>query len=556
MDPFLYPSRRSTVYSTKGIVSSSQPLASEAGLEILRLGGNAVDAAVATIAALNVTEPSCCGIGGDAFCLFYDAKSKSVKGLNGSGRSPAALTIEHARKTGVTGSEIPRTNLNSVTVPGAAAAWYDSVKEWGSGNVNFEQVMAPAIRLAEQGVPTTEINSLAWQNSEGLIKSASPNAASMLYQGRAPKPGEVMRFPDLANTFRLLVELGKPGFYTGPVAESIVELVNSKSGVMSLEDLAAHDTDFITPITYTYHGVTLHECPPNGQGLTALIALGLLTALEERKVIRPPVEMVHNSVEYLHLLIEVLRLAFADAQYYVADPKVQPVPVDKLLAREYLLERSKLFDPTKASPWVENGSPLHSSDTVQFAVTDKWGNGCSFICSNYAGFGTAAIPKGCGFTLQNRGSGFRLTEGHPNQLAPNKRPYHTIIPAIATKGDELWLTFGCMGGFMQPQGHLQILLSMMRGFSPQAAVDAARFCISAGLPDAEVGGSTAGNINSTVYFEDTLDPNMGHRVLTLKGTQRAMMGRAQVIERVVSGDDVVWGAGSDPRADGHAAAEI
>ncbi|KDN33728.1 hypothetical protein RSAG8_13178, partial [Rhizoctonia solani AG-8 WAC10335] len=241
-----------------------------------------------------------------------------------------------------------------------------------------------------------------------------------------------------------------------------------KGGVMELSDLAEHDTDFVEPIKYTYGGeVTLWECPPNGQGITALMALGILEAAQEIGKIKPLLEMEHNSTEYLHTLIEALRLAFADTQYYVSDPKVTKVPVEGMLSKEeYLRKRAENFNPTASIPDVHHGNPTASTDTVYFSVTDQWGNGCSFIQSNYAGFGTGAIPKGCGFTLQNRGSGFVLEAGHPNQLEGGKRPYHTIIPALATRGDELFLVYGVMGGFMQPQGHIQVLLNILRGFTP------------------------------------------------------------------------------------------
>ncbi|KAJ7786191.1 gamma-glutamyltranspeptidase [Mycena metata] len=559
-----FPSRRSVVYSTKGIVAASQPLAVEAGLEILRKGGNAADAAVATSVALNVTEPSCCGIGGDAFCLFYDAKTKTVKALNGSGHSPQKLTLEYLRERGVTGSSIPLTDINSVTVPGAAAAWVDTVERFGSGNVTVAEVLAPAIRLAEEGVPVSEIHSLAWQRSENLIKNASPNGDEMLLNGKAPLQGQIMKFPNLARTFKEVATHGKDGYYKGRVAQAIVDLIQSQGGVMDMEDLAKHTTSFVEPIKYTYaNEVTLYECPPNGQGLTALIALGILENFQEQGNLL--LDMDHNSPEYLHVMIEALRLAFADAQWYVADPDVEHVPVEKLLSKEYLASRAKLINPLKTNPEVVHGNPANSSDTVYFTVADQWGNACSFIQSNYAGFGTGAVPKGCGFTLQNRGSGFLLKEDHPNALKGGKRPYHTIIPAMATRGDELFLSYGVMGGYMQPQGHIQVLQGMLRGYTPQAALDSPRFCISAGLPDAESKNSgNAGDINSEVYIEEgipqaTIDKlrEMGHDARLATGFQRGMFGRGQVIQKLTdSSGQFVWAAGSDLRADGHASPQI
>lgn len=561
-----FPSRRSVVYGTKGMVACSQPLAAEAGLEILRRGGNACDAAVATSAALNVTEPSCCGVGGDAFCLFYDAKTKIVRAMNGSGRSPKALTLEMARQKGISGDSIPLLDLNSVTVPGCAAAWVDAVEHFGNGQLSIADVLQPAITLAEEGVPVSAIHSYSWQHSESLLKNASPSGHEMLLDGKAPLPGEIMKFPTLGQTLREISKHGKKGFYQGRVASAIVELIKSKGGMMELSDLAEHQTSFVEPIKYTYAGdVTIYECPPNGQGLTALLALGILDSLQETGKIGNVLKMDHNSDSYLHALVECLRLAFADTRYYVADPAFGNVPVEKLLSKEYLYERANLFDPAKANPSIQHGSPVASSDTVYFTVSDQWGNACSFIQSNYAGFGTGAIPQGCGFTLQNRGSGFVLREGHPNQLDGGKRPYHTIIPALATRGDELFLSYGVMGGFMQPQGHVQVLLNILRGFTVQDALDAPRFCISAGLPDAEVkDAGSAGDINSEVYFEEGIDPatvqklrSMGHDARVVRGAGRGMMGRGQVIQRLLDrSGKIVWAGGSDPRIDGHVVVQI
>ncbi|KAF8227428.1 gamma-glutamyltranspeptidase [Tricholoma matsutake] len=555
-----FPSRRSVVYSTKGIVASSQPLATQAGLHILLKGGNAADAAVAVSAALNVTEPSCCGIGGDAFCLFYDAASKTVKALNGSGRSPQKLTLEYARHRGLTG-HIPLDDLNSVTVPGAAAAWVDTVQEFGSGKVTLAEVLDPAIRMAETGVPVSELHSHNWQGAEDLIKNASPNGHEMLLNGKAPLPGQVIQLPNLAKTFRELATHGKDGFYKGRVAQAIVDLIKSKGGVMELEDLANHETTFVEPISYTYaNDVTLYECPPNGQGITALLALGILENMQEQGTCKPLLELEHNSPEYLHALIEALR--FVDSQWYVTDPDIVPVPVSKLLNKEYLASRAKLFDADKANPKVIHGSPFNSSDTVYFSVADQYGNACSYIQSNYAGFGTGAVPKGCGFTLQNRGTSFVLNENHPNCLMGGKRPYHTIIPALAMRGDDMFLSYGVMGGFMQPQGHVQVLLNILRGFTVQAALDAPRFCISSGMPD-DVSGN-AGDPNSPVYLEEGISletvaklREMGHDARLAVGFSRSMMGRGQVIQKIKDATGrLVWAAGSDLRGDGHAAAHL
>lgn len=569
-----FASRRSTVLSTKGVVASSQPLASSAGIEILNAGGNAADAAVAVAAALNVTEPCNTGIGGDAFCLFYDAEKRTVRAFNGSGRAPQAMTLDVLRSKGVDGVEIPGNSIHSVTVPGAAAAWIDTVEKLGSGKLTMQDILAPAIRLAEQGYPVHESTAYLWGRSENLIKNASPNANEMLFQGRAPRTGELMRMPTLARTFRELATKGKEGFYTGRVAEAIVDLVRSQGGVLELEDLKDHldrGTEQVTPIQYTYNhpaeagdlagkeGVTMYECPPNGQGLTTLVALGILDELQNQGKVGDLAKVDHNGVEYLHALIEALRLAFADTRYHVSDPHHSEHDVAELLLnKSYLAQRAQLFDPTKASVDLEKGSPANTCDTVYFSVTDQYGNACSFINSNYAGFGTGAVPSGCGFTLQNRGAGFTLSEGHPNCVAPRKRPYHTIIPAMATRGDELFLSFGVMGGFMQPQGQVQVLMNILHhGFSVQDALDAPRFCIGAGMAGPE--GAT-----SEVYFEQGVDEavvkkleEMGHNVNIVDSWGRFQFGRGQVIQKVQNqSGKLVWAAGSDPRADGQAIAQI
>ncbi|KAL7424517.1 hypothetical protein Q5752_000201 [Cryptotrichosporon argae] len=565
-----FASRRSSIFSAKGAVATSQPLAAQAGVEILNKGGNAADAAVATAAALNVTEPSCTGIGGDIFCLFYDAKAKKVRGVNGSGKSPAALTLEHLRAQGIMGDTIPLTNLNAVTVPGAAAGWCKTIEQFGSGKLTMAEILAPAIRLAREGVPEHELNAHAWKRSEKLIKNASPNWKEMMMpDGSVPLASHIMTHPELANTFEAIAKHGPAGFYQGHIAKAIVELVQAGGGVMTLDDLAACEAQVIQPIKYDFkvgaagdEGVSLWECPPNGQGLTALLALGIVEAVEVAHGI-DLLELEHNSTLYCHIIIEALRLAFADTRYYVTDPDVVHVPVDELLSRPYLARRAALIDLTKATP-VRHGDPVNSSDTVYLATSDADGNACSFIASNYAGFGTGAIPAGCGFTLQNRGSGFTLEEGHPNNVQGGKRPYHTIIPAMVTRGDDLLTAYGIMGGFNQPQAHVQVLLNLLRGFTTQACLDAPRFCISAGLPDASKDASSAGNINSEIWFEEGIAPGvvdelraMGHKCEVAEGFARSVAGRGQIIMAVQdpSGRQV-WACGSDLRGDGCAVAQI
>ncbi|KAL9080940.1 MAG: hypothetical protein Q9157_000440 [Trypethelium eluteriae] len=561
-----FASRRSVIHSTKGIVSSTQPLATACGLRILREGGNCADAAVATAAGLNMTEPSSTGIGGDMFCLFYNAKTKKVHALNGSGRSGGKITLESIRndlgfKDGEAG-QIPMLSVHAATIPGAPAGWVDTVQKFGSGKLSMEQILAPAIELGE----------------EEMLKKDSKAKDGC----RAPRSGEIMQNPTLANTFRLLAQNGKKGYYEGAVADALVKVVQDLGGRLTHEDLKQHmnmgseEVDAIS-LKFTGQGVgklqaqNLHdhseegievwEHPPNGQGIVALMALGMLEELERAGKIRRFIERDHNCAEYLHAVIETLRIAFADSNWWVADPNVSKVPIAKLISRPYLASRAQLFDASRASPIPDHGSPAHNhSDTVYFTCSDAEGNAISFINSNYAGFGTAIIPRGCGFTLQNRGANFVLQPSeHPNIFAPNKRPYHTIIPAMATNPSDgsLHSSFGVMGGFMQPQGHVQVLLNqLVFKLTPQAALDAPRICIGAGMPDNTADGQV---FDKTVYLEEGIREkvaqelrNLGHQVEIVSGFGRGLFGRGQIIRHHVEDGKMIWSAGSDLRGDGAA----
>lgn len=527
-----FNSRRSPVYGTHGMVASSQPLASMAGLRILQQGGNAADAAVAVAAALNVTEPTSTGIGGDCFCIFYDAKSGRVKGLNGSGRAPAGLSIEYLADQGIT--ELPRFSVHTVTVPGAAAGWADAIDRFGT--MTIHQVLAPAIELGEKGFPMSPITARAWDRGIPQLRNG-PHSNELLIGGKAPRAGEIMRNPNLALTFRELAEHGKAGFYEGRVAEEIVKVLGDMGGTMSLGDLKSHRTTYPDPVSTNYKGLDVWEMPPNGQGITALIALNIL---EEISFTGVP----HASVKHLHTLIEAIRLAFADTRWYVADPDVVHVPVKELLSKEYAAERRKHLNPERASVDIQRGSPVTGSDTVYFCVVDGEGNACSFINSNYNGFGTGIIPRGCGFTLQNRGSGFSLDPEHPNRLEPGKRPYHTIIPGMTTLDGGLYAPFGVMGGFMQPPGHVQVIVNLVDyGMNPQEALDAPRFCIL----DGTAGGKVSLEDEIGVQVMSQLAA-MGHEVVPCSGWARGIFGRGQIIHRNPATG--VLTAGSDPRADG------
>ncbi len=534
-----FSSRRAPVMARHGMVAASQPLAAMAGVQILMQGGNAADAAVAIAAALNVTEPTSTGIGGDCFALFYDANTRRVTALNGSGRAPAALTIDLVKKQGLASPansmSDPYHALN-VTVPGACAGWFDLIARHGT--MPMRELIEPAIRLADEGIPVEPVTAYLWQMGAERQLKLAPGGQAFTIDGRAPRAGEIFRNPGLARTLRVIAEGGKEAFYRGEIAESIACVVQQAGGVMTTADLAAHTSTWDEPISTVYRGTRVWECPPNGQGLAALSALNLLEGY-------PLAGQDPLGVERWHTLIEAMRVAFADTRWYVADPEFSEIPLDGLLSKEYAAERRALIHPGKATVNTVRGAPVAGSDTVYFCVVDGMGNACSFINSNYLGFGTGIVPDGWGFTLQNRGYGFSLDPGHPNALAPRKRPYHTIIPGMLTREADgtLYGPFGVMGGFMQPQGHVQVVVNMIDdGLDPQAALDRPRFCLSEASP------------SSRVQLEEGLPAatlqalsRMGHTVVPVSGDARSIFGRGQIIRR--EPDGVLWG-GSDPRADG------
>ena len=530
-----FASRRSPVLGRGGMVAASQPLAVAAGIEILSRGGNAADAAVAVAAALNVTEPTSTGIGGDMFALYFDAHTQQVSALNGSGRAPAALTLERIQQEGF--GELPPYHPYAITVPGACAGWCDLIDRHGS--LPLDVILSPAIRLADEGFPVAPLTSYFWQRGAARQLASAPNGQELTINGRGPEPGEVFRNPGLARTLKKVAEGGKSAFYRGEIAEALASVVQGAGGCLTVDDLAAHESSWETPISVTYRGYRVYECPPNGQGLAALLALNLLEGFD-LAALEP------LSVDRLHLEIEAMRLAFADARWYVADPQFSEIPLEGLLSKEYAGARRKLIDPQRATLDQKRGAPVAASNTVYFSVADRDGNACSFINSNYMGFGTGIVPRGWGFTLQNRGHNFDLDPAHPNVLAPRKRPYHTIIPAMATRESDgsLFASFGVMGGFMQPQGHVQVFSALTDSqLDPQAALDLPRFCIDS----ATAGGEVAledGTPDSVIADL----AQRGHPVQKVTGWDRALFGRGQVILRD-PGSGVLAG-GSDPRADG------
>ncbi|HSV85572.1 MAG TPA: gamma-glutamyltransferase family protein [Levilinea sp.] len=536
MTDLSFGSRRSPVYGRHGMVAASQPLATAAGLAILQKGGNAADAAVATAAALNVTEPGSTGLGGDAFALYYDQATRQVSALNGSGRAPAALSLGRLQREGFT-EHLPALHPYTITVPGACAAWCDLVERFG--RLSMGEILAPAIRLAEEGFPVAPVTAALWQRAAENLLTRTKNGHELTIGGRGPRPGELFRNPGLARTLGALSEGGKEAYYRGSIAQAIVAVVRSVGGCLSVDDLAGHASTWDEPISVTYRDLRVWECPPNGQGLVALLALNILEGFD--LAVTQPL-----SAQRLHLVIEALRLAFADARRYVADPDFAEIPLEGLLSKDYAARRRAAIDVSRAAREVVHGAPYSSSDTVYLSVVDGQGNACSFINSNYMGFGTGIVPQGWGFSLQNRGAGFSLQPGHFNALAPGKRPYHTIIPALVTHaaGDELYACFGVMGGLMQPQGHVQVMLALVEdGADPQAALDRPRLMISAESEPPRV------TLEEGIPAETaTALAALGHEVHLARGYERVVFGRGQIIRRDPE-SGVLW-AGSDPRADG------
>ena len=529
---FDFRSRRSMVAARRGMVATSNPLASQAGLHMLRQGGNAADAAIAAAAVLNVTEPASTGIGGDCFALYYDAATGAITALNGSGRAPAALTAAMLRADGATA--IPDRSVHAITVPGAAAGWEDLLARHGS--MALADVLADAIAYARDGFPTHPVFGTAWKRSEAFLRN-SPHTGDYLPNGRAPEVGQIVRLPGLAHTLQAVADGGAAAFYTGAIADAIVNTVQALGGTLTHDDLKAHRSTWETPICAEYRGVTVYECPPNGQGLAALLALRIL-ADDAIAALAP------DSPERLHLMVEAMRLAFADARHYIADPATDPAPVDALLSEAYTRERRARIQPHAAMQPPSFGAPFGGSNTVYLTTADVHGNACSFINSLYMGWGTGIVAEGTGVFLQNRGACFNLEADHPNCLAPGKRPYHTIIPGMATKDGALWASFGVMGGFMQPQGHLQVLSAMLDdGLNPQEALNRPRWCLEDGTGD------------SVLALEDGIPfatvarlAEMGHRVRPVSGAGRAVFGDGQIIRR--DAESGAWFGGSDPRKDG------
>jgi gamma-glutamyltranspeptidase / glutathione hydrolase len=464
-----FAARRSVVMARDGMVASSQSLAVEAGVSVLKKGGNAIDAAIATALTLGVVEPMSTGIGGDAFFLYRRAADGRIYGVNGSGRCPRGLTLEELRRRGVRG--IPQSGLASVTVPGAVDAFVEVQQR--HGNLTLAEVLEPAIHYASEGFPVSEIIATQWQGAAPLLSRYPSSAKNYLIDGKAPRAGEVHRQPNLARTLKLLASEGRDAFYRGEIARQIVQFSQENGGFFTLEDFSSHTTEWVEPIGADYRGHTILELPPNGQGITALIALNILEGFDLPA-------MAYGSAPYYHLLIEATKQAFADRDQYVADPLFADLPVEGLLSKEYAKARRREIDRQRAGEYVA-GSPLPFGNTVYVSCVDRERNVVSLIHSLFTAFGSGVVAGETGICLQNRGAGFVDDPQHPNALAPGKRPLHTIIPAMILKDDRPWLCFGVMGGDVQPQGHLQVAINLVDfGMNVQEALEAPRYRLMGG----------------------------------------------------------------------------
>jgi gamma-glutamyltranspeptidase/glutathione hydrolase len=457
---------RSVVHARNGMVAAAHPLAVQIGVDILKEGGSAVDAAIAVNAALGFLEPVACGIGGDLFALVWDAETGQLHGLNGSGRAP--LGIDASRVPRAADGTIPVHSPWAWTVPGTVDGWFELHARFG--RLPMARLLEPAIRSASTGEPVPQVIAAAWARGAKLFGDKPGFGRTFLPDGRVPAEGELFRNPDLAQSYRLLAEQGRDAFYRGPIARAIVEFSEAHGGSFALEDLERHRSEWVDPLATTYRGVTLYELPPNGQGLAALQMLNILEGYDLRA-------MGRESADFWHVMIEAKKLAYEDRARHYADPAFATQPIAGLLSKEYARSRAALIDPSRAAARYDAGTPqLTRGDTTYLAVADGRGNMVSLIQSNYTGFGSGYVVEGWGFGLHSRGAQFSLDPASPNFLEPGKRPFHTIIPAFAFADGKPWLAFGVMGGDMQPQGHVQVLVNLVDfGMNLQEAGDAPRF---------------------------------------------------------------------------------
>jgi gamma-glutamyltranspeptidase / glutathione hydrolase len=536
-------STRSEVIAQHGMVATSQPLATQVGLDILKAGGTAVDAAIAANATLGLMEPTGNGMGGDLFAIVWDAKSKKMYGYNGSGRSPATLTLAEFQKRGLTA--IPPVGPLPVTVPGAVDGWFALHDRFGK--LSMKSVLAPAIGYARDGFPVSDVISYYWRLSAPRLSVFQGFKEQMTIDGRGPNKGEIWRNANLARTLQTVADSGRDAFYKGAIGKTIGDYMQVNGGYLSAADMAAHHGEWVDPVGMDYHGVKLWELPPNTQGITALQMLKLLDGFDLAKY-------GFGSPQHVHYFVEAKKIAFADRAKYFADPAFGALPLKGLLDEKYLNERRSLISATSAAKSVAAGfPPLGAGDTIYLTTADQWGNMVSLIQSNFRGMGSGMTPPGLGFVLQDRGELFVLKEAHANSYAPRKRPFHTIIPALITKDGKPWVTFGVMGGAMQPQGHVQIVLNLVDfKMNLQEAGDAPRIQHEDGH-EPEAQGETmqdGGEVQLETGFSfETIRAlqRMGHKIVFADGPY----GGYQAIMRDPQ-TGVYFGA-SESRKDGQAA---
>ena len=442
-------STRSEVIAENGMVATSHPLATQIGIDILKDGGNAIDAAIAANAAIGLMEPTGNGIGGDLFAIIWVEKDKKLYGLNASGRSPKNLTLDYFKENNMT--QIPAYGPLPVSVPGCVDGWFEMHKRFGK--ISMEDILNPAINYAENGFPVTELVSYYMEIANKNFNQYPNFKETYHINGYTPKKGQLFKNKDLGKTLRLISKKGRKGFYEGPVAKTISDFIIDQGGFLSFEDLKNHSSDWIEPVSTNYRGYDIWELPPNGQGIAALQILNLLESFDIKS-------MGFGSAEYIHHFVEAKKIAFADRAKYYADMDFNNIPVDYLISKEYANQRRQEINKSKAAKTVAAGE-IENGDTIYLTTSDNEGNMVSLIQSNYRGMGSGMVPPGLGFMLQDRGELFSLEEGHYNVYEPEKRPFHTIIPAFITKDEKPYVSFGLMGGAMQPQGHAQIVINLI-----------------------------------------------------------------------------------------------
>ncbi len=532
---------RSEVIAPHGMAATSQPLATQIALDILKAGGSAADAAIAANAALGLMEPTGSGIGGDLFAIVWDAEKEELTGLNGSGRAPKALSLQTFKDMGL--DSIPPRGPLPVSVPGAVDGWFELHARYGRLPMN--ELLAPAIAYATDGFPVSEYIAYGWASNTEKLKDYPGFADTFMPDGKAPRKGQVFRNPRLARTYQTIADDGRDAFYKGVIARKIDSYMTEHGGFLRYEDMAEHKSEWVRPVSTNYRGYDIYELPPNGQGIAALQILNILEGYDIKR-------MGFGTAEYIHTFVEAKKLAFEDRARFYADMDFVEVPVDRLVSKEYADERRKLIDANKAAMSYPAGDgQLEDGDTIYLTVADSDGNMVSLIQSNYRGMGSGMTPGDLGFVLQDRGELFSLTEGHANVIEPGKRPFHTIIPAFIMKDGKPWISFGLMGGAMQPQGHAQIIVNMIDfGMNLQEAGDAARLNHSGSSEPTDTIMTTGGVIHLETGFSDATRAaleKMGHRL----GESDGSFGGYQAI--MWDEEQGVYYGASESRKDGHAA---